>query len=369
MAHLVTGATGFVGSALVLELLRQHQGDIFALVRPGNVDARQRLRQTLEMVARLYDATDLLSELPRCQAIEGDVTEDNCGVMLSQKLPSISQVWHAAASLKYEDRYLDDIRNININGTKNVLDFSVKIGVEFFNYISTAYVAGRTNGLILENKLPEVATNNHYEQSKIDAELLVEKSPLKTRIFRPSIVVGHSRTLGAINFSGYYGFIRQSRQFRGLIERTQKGLLERVPLKLRADSEGRLNLVSVDAVSYEAISIGKTNQQGIFHLTHPKPPGVGEALSSVYESVGLSKPVFTSDHSEFSWLDRQFDKRLDFYGSYIIGDKQFDRTRTDNAMADTGHTFFPHQPIPLKAITTMYLEILDKERASLPVAR
>ncbi len=369
MAHLVTGATGFVGSALVLELLRQDDSDIIALVRPGTVDARERFHKTLEKVARLYDAADILSELPRCHAIEGDVTEKSCGISAIRKIPPISQVWHSAASLKYEDRYLDDIRCININGTKNVLELSELLGVEFFNYISTAYVSGRSNGLILEKSLTNVVSNNHYEKSKIDAEALVGKSLLKTRIFRPSIVVGHSRTLGAINFSGYYGFVRQSRQFRGLIDRTQKGLLDRVPLKLRADSDGHLNLVSVDAVAYEAVSIGKTNMQGVFHLTHPMPPGVGESINSVYEIVGLGKPIFTGDHSEFSWLDRQFDKRLDFYGSYIIGDKKFDRTRTERAMVEAGHAFFQHKSIPLKPMTQMYLDMLDQERASLPLAR
>ena len=40
--HLVTGATGFVGSALVLELLRCTEDRVVCIVRPSQLDASTR---------------------------------------------------------------------------------------------------------------------------------------------------------------------------------------------------------------------------------------------------------------------------------------------------------------------------------------
>ncbi|WP_437900207.1 SDR family oxidoreductase [Sorangium sp. So ce124] len=50
-AHLVTGATGFIGGALVLELLRRTDDDIVAMVRPGDTGAVERFRQSIHHAA------------------------------------------------------------------------------------------------------------------------------------------------------------------------------------------------------------------------------------------------------------------------------------------------------------------------------
>ena len=45
-------------------------------------------------------------------------------------------------------------------------------------------------------------TNNQYERSKVDAEAVMADSNLHYRVFRPSIVIGHSRTLAAESSMG-----------------------------------------------------------------------------------------------------------------------------------------------------------------------
>src|SRR6476661_595115 len=119
-AHFVTGATGFLGAMLDLELLRRTDDDIVALVRPGDVGAVERFRQSIHHAARLYEATDVLAELGRCRVVAGDVVERDCGIREPIGV-RISQVWHAAASLQYENRHVDNIRATNVEGTRRVL--------------------------------------------------------------------------------------------------------------------------------------------------------------------------------------------------------------------------------------------------------
>jgi thioester reductase-like protein len=367
--HLITGATGFVGAALCLELLRSSDVELLALVRPQpDLDPTTRLRRELANAARLYGAEHLLGQLERCHAIGGDVLAPGCGITTTLDF-EIAQVWHGAASLQFEDRHHENIHATNVEGTRRVLALAEMLGARRFNYVSTAYVAGRSTGVIHE-ATAHTELNNHYERSKLAAEQLVAASPLHTRILRPSIVVGHSRTHAATNFSGFYGFLRQLVQFRGMMERAQRGLLERTPIRMRVDADIALDMVCVDVVAREAVAIGMRDaSEGVYHLTNPRSPTAGETVRTCFALAGVREPIFVETRDELTWLDERFDRRLDFYGSYLVGHKQFERVRTDAVLASTAQPQLDVPALDLVALGRWYLDELARTRTQLPVAR
>jgi nucleoside-diphosphate-sugar epimerase len=279
-------------------------------------------------------------------------------------------VWHCAASLRYEDRYADEIRATNVDGTRRVLELAAELGAKYFNHVSTAYVAGRRTGVIHEQPMDDGEVNNHYERSKVDAEGVVRGAfGPRVRIFRPSIVVGHSRTLEATTFTGFYGFVRQLVQFRGMVNRMQAGLLERKPLRMRIDPEAPINLVAIDAVAREAVAIARSEEsEGVYHLTHPSPPPVGMAVNAIFDMLDLPRPIFVRDAAELEWLDARFDERLDFYRSYITADRRFDRSRTDAALDGEQGDDTVYDADGIQALGRWYLARLESERRNLPVA-
>ena len=339
MKHVVTGGTGFVGAALVFELLDKTTSDIAVIVRPSGSSAPQdRFRAALVQAldAYAYDARLLDEAEARCQVLTGDVTKPECavGALDFEAENEIDQFFHCAASLNYENRHRAEIESTNVEGTRNALALAQRLHTRTFNYVSTAYVAGKNVGLIREELHHEVNTNNIYEQSKREAERLVASTTsMATRILRPSIVIGHSRTRAATAFSGFYGFVRGLIQFKGIVGRAQSGLLDRTRLRMRVDPDLGINLIPIDSVVRQAVSIALSDaHSGIFHLTHACPPKVGDVIRTIFREVGLNEPEYVADREGMSWLDQQLNKRLDFYSSYVVGDKHFDRTRSDGAL-------------------------------------
>ena len=96
-------------------------------------------------------------------------------------------------------------------GTSNVNDFVKSLPhLKRYMYFSTAYVAGRREGVILEKELirPE-EFKNYYEETKFEAELLVKNliGEIPLTIIRPGIVKGHSITGETNKFDGPYFFL------------------------------------------------------------------------------------------------------------------------------------------------------------------
>lgn len=357
--HLVTGATGFVGGALVLELLRRTDARVTCVVRPrGGRSAQERLEDSLSAAAGAYGDDDLVPLIAdRCRALAGDVTEDRCGVDTVDLAP-VDEVWHAAASLDFEERRKAEILRDNLDGTRHVLDLAEALETACFNYVSTAYVAGMRTGWIPAEPVPAgTTTNNAYEYSKIRAEAAVLAAGFaRTRILRPSIVIGHSRTLAATSFTGMYGFVNGLSAARAEVRRHLGDMLVFRPLRIRAEADARINFLPVDLVVGAAVGISLADgDSGVYHLANSSQPTVAESLSTLCDLLKIRRPVYVTDAEEFTLIDERVDERLEFYHSYVHGTKDFDLANVNKLVGD--HLLdHPLPPARLAEFMTWYLD-------------
>jgi dihydroflavonol-4-reductase len=177
MKCFVTGASGFIGSNLVHELLaRGHR--VKALLRPG-AEERGLLGQKIERVAGdLFDRRLLEREIAGC---------DWC--------------FHLAASYHLWLRHYAPMYQVNVDGTRNVLEAAGKAGCQKIIYTSTVGCIGlpkEVNGKISPATESEILSDDQlssdYKRSKFQAEALAvelfRKKGLPIVIVNPSAPVG-----------------------------------------------------------------------------------------------------------------------------------------------------------------------------------
>ncbi len=368
--HLVSGATGFVGAALVLELLDQTPGDIACLVRPSHDPdrARTRLAEALKRACALYQRADLLPSVEeRCHSVAFDLRDT--GEDATARLPAgITEVWHSAASLRFKQEQLPKILEQNVEGTRRLLQLSTEAGASAFNYVSTAYVAGRRSGLVLEEPARDPAVaHNAYEESKIRAETLVSDwEGLRTRIMRPSIVIGNTRTFAAISNTGLYGFVLGVQRARKEVEGQKLGaFLAHRAVRLRGDGEAAINLIPVDVVARNAVGISRSDSDaGVFHLVNATPPSAAEVGRVVFGALGMAAPQWVEDTDEFTLIDQKLDEqpRTDFFRTYLSRDRVFDLANTNSALGADASTISFEEGALLPYIE-WYLGMVEQIRA------
>ena len=194
--HLLTGATGLLGSYLLRDGLLA--GRHFAvLVRPSKSEsAHQRIETLLRQWELALEAT-----LPRPVVFESDLSEIDLGLdhrTLDWIAEHCTSVFHNAASLVFRgDDPAGEPYLSNVEGTRRMLELCRVTGIRQFHHVSTAYVCGLREGRILETDVDLGQTpGNVYEKTKLQAEMLVRSADIldSPTIYRPSIIVGDSQT-------------------------------------------------------------------------------------------------------------------------------------------------------------------------------
>jgi long-chain acyl-CoA synthetase len=273
---LITGATGFVGREVLTRYLERSDRTVYALVRAEDAAAAEdRLRDGL----RTETGTDV-AESDRLVAVPGDVQEPGFGLDADRRdelASEVSDVIHSAASVSFT-LPLDESRAINVDGTRNVVEFAERCadrgGLHRLCYVSTAYVAGTHEGEFGEDDLAVGQEfRNTYEQSKYEAERFVRSRArrLPVQIVRPSIVVGERRSGWTASFNVLYAPLKAF----------VKGGLSALPGEPRAP----VDIVPVDYVAdaiYELSSARDEEDNRTYHLV------AGQDATSVERLVELA---------------------------------------------------------------------------------
>ncbi len=346
--HLVTGATGFVGAALLVELLRANPRDrAFCLVRGQSPQhARNRIVRALMHAAEAYDlpVDEVDALLPRALAIPGDLCTDGLGIDERDRDRLLRArglvVWHCAASLKDSEKALNEIVAHNVTGTEQLLELVLTLDVEVFNHVSTAYVAGREIGVVPETSERPRGFSNRYEQSKHYGEMAVidhcRRAGIAYRILRPSIVISHSVTGRA---TGYTGFLGWALKLAHLAQMTGPALTNK-PLQFVGRADAELNVIPIDSFVEDCIGIdqaGRATYDRVFHLTNAAPPTLRWICDVTAKTIGILPLEIVADENTLDPISSQFYGWTRFERPYCASRKSFSREESNQLYQSPRH--------------------------------
>jgi dihydroflavonol-4-reductase len=172
---LVTGASGFLGSELVKQLIANGES-VRIIVRPSS------------------DISDLASIKDKIEIMEGDILDVPS---LEIAMDGIEKIYHSAAVIGYDDSFYDSMYKCNIEGTANVVNVALTKGIKKLLHVSSiAAIGGKPNDLITEEtKWEKNEWTTHYGITKMLAEREVwraEQEGLEVVIVNPGIILGSS---------------------------------------------------------------------------------------------------------------------------------------------------------------------------------
>ncbi|MGH3368560.1 MAG: SDR family oxidoreductase [Nocardioidaceae bacterium] len=264
MAYFVTGATGFIGRHLVSELVTTRSDEVFVLVREESLPR-------IDSLIRSWEAAG------RVTPVVGDLAADRLGVpdsWVEEHRGSVQHFFHVAAL--YDMTASDELNEqLNVGGTRNALDLAADLGVGTFHHVSSVAVAGDYHGVFDETMFDEgQRLPSLYHRTKFESERIVrEECQVPWRVYRPSVVVGHSETGAMDKIDGPYYFFP-------LFKRLRDTMPAWVPL-VGVDL-GDTNVVPVDYVSSAMCHLA--HQPGLdsqaFHLVNPEPQPTAEVVNT-----------------------------------------------------------------------------------------
>ncbi len=254
---IVTGAAGFLGNNIVLELTKDKENDIRVLLLPHESD---------------YPLQGLNIKIYR-----GDVTNKSSLLSLfdiDNDKPLF--VIHSAAIVSIKTRYDKRLYDVNVNGTKNIADLTLEKKGKLI-YISSVHALAKAkkNSVVKEtNKYDVKNVYGHYAKSKVVATNyilnLVNRCNLNASILLPSGMLG-PRDYGSSHLSEL--------------------ITDYASNKLKAIVRGGYDFSDVRDVAKGVISAAYLARQGESYILSNKYISIKELIDEVDKIINRKKKI------------------------------------------------------------------------------
>lgn len=285
---LVTGATGLVGSHLLISLLEEND----------NVKALYRNSEKIECVKNVFAYKKKLELFNKINWVEGDITDIPS---LNVAFENITLVYHCAALISFDPKDEEKLRKVNIEGTANVVNCCIDFGVKKLCHVSSIAALGDTKEgeTIITEETDWNPEKNHgdYAITKYGAEMEVWRGfqeGLEVVIVNPGVIFG-------------YGFPEQGSSI--IFKSVKKGL--------SFYTKGTTGIIAVEDVVNCMMQLMHKNINGQQYILVAENPTLKTILHTIADGLNVKKPFIYANKTltRIAW-------RLDWFLSKIIGKKR-----------------------------------------------
>ena len=285
---LVTGATGLVGSHLLVQLLQENE-EVKALFRS------EKQIEKVKNVFAFYNQTALFDKI---QWVKGDITDIPS---LEIAFENVTHVYHCAALVSFDPSDEEKLRKINIEGTANVVNCCIDFGVKKLCHVSSIAALGspKEHETIIseESEWNKEELHSDYAITKYGAEMEVwrgHQEGLEVVIVNPGVIFG-------------YGFPNQGSDT--IIQSVKKGQW--------FYTKGNISIVSVNDVVKSMTVLMNSSISGEKFIVVGENLNIEHFLIFVANTFGIKKPRIYANKTltAIAW-------RMDWLLSLLTGNKR-----------------------------------------------
>lgn len=302
---LVTGANGFLGSFICRSLLASGH--------------------TVKGLVRKNSNTELLQGIKeKIQIIEGDILDvEN----LEPHFEDIDVIIHSAAIVSFHKSDFRLMANVNIQGTRNIVNLALKYNIGYFIHMSSVAAIGRKErqGVVSEkDKWEQSKWNSHYGETKYLAELEVWRGiqeGLSGVILNPSIILGPGNWNQSSSKLFKYVWDENKYYSNGLINYVDvRDVTDIVTNLLKSRISNERFILSAGQTSYKTLF-----EQIAYHFKKNPPSQkakkwilkIGLIVEWVKSTISSKKPLITKEtinlsENEISFDNTKIKKELNF---------------------------------------------------------
>lgn len=301
----VTGANGLLGNFIVRKLISEKKS-FRAIKRTGS---------DISLLA------DVAGSINWCDA---DILDT---VSLSEAFKDVTQVIHAAALVSFNPRKATQILDVNVQGTRNVVNTCLAEGIHRLLHISSVAALGRQKGqrsITEENKWVDTPFNSTYAKAKYLAELEVfrgQEEGLSTIIICPSLMLADANWNQSSAQLFKYVWEEKSFYFDGFCNYVDaKDVADLTLTLLDAPIEGERFIASAGKISYKEFFdriAKKFNKKAPSIKLGKSVLGVGAIAERIRTSITGTEPRLTKETArlagaEFIFENQKIRNRLNF---------------------------------------------------------
>lgn len=184
----VSGASGFLGSYVVCMLLEK--GNQVRAFKRENSNLNE-----FEFIFSTYFSDKNFHQQLKNKLIwvVADVLDVS---LLDEALNDVDEVYHCAAIVSFLQKHREKMMDVNVEGTKNMVNISLRKGIEKFCHVSSIAALGREKSgdeITEKSKWSESKNNSNYAISKHKAEMEVWRAieeGLNAVIVNPGVILG-----------------------------------------------------------------------------------------------------------------------------------------------------------------------------------
>jgi nucleoside-diphosphate-sugar epimerase len=285
---LVTGATGLVGSHLIVKLLQKNE----------EVKAIFRNKKSLAEVANVFRYYNCENLFEKIKWIEADITDIPS---LNEAFKNITQVYHCAAFISFDPNDENDLMKTNLEGTANIVNCCLDFKVKKLCYVSSIAALGDT---VDKNHIVDEETE--YNPEKLHSEYAISKHAAEMEVWR-----GFQEGLKVVivNPGVIFGY--------GFPENGSGAVINSIKKGNPFFTKGRFGIVAVEDVVDIMVQLMQSTISGERFTLVAENKTFEEVLNLIADTLKLKRPFIYASRSflSFAW-------RADWFLSLILRKKR-----------------------------------------------